>query len=213
MNAKFLQSIIITASFLLMTISRAIAGVFYVCTGTAFTLTPGVSTFAVYEWSDGTTVVQTGSSPNLVQTVTLSPATTAIAKTYNLRVQDANGCWSAQTSHTVYVLPALTASITGATAVCSNVTVSETLTASTNFGTLNLTAATGLNYTFTWTGGGTPSGTNNSQNLVTASGTYGVSVAYVLPANDGAKLSACNGTASHTINTNTAPTTPSVTIQ
>lgn len=213
MKAKFLKSIIIAATLSLMSIANAMAGVFYVCTGTSFTLTPGVSTFAVYEWSDGSTVVQTGSSPNLVQTVTLSPATTAIAKTYNLRVQDANGCWSAQTSHTVYVLPALTASITGATAVCSNVTVSETLTATTNFGTLNLSAATGLNYAFTWTGGGTPSGANNSQNLVTASGTYGVSVAYVLPTNDGSKLSACNGTASHTITTNTAPTTPAVTIQ
>jgi len=213
MKAKFLKSIIIAATLSLLSIANAMAGVFYVCSGTAFTLTPGVSTFAVYEWSDGSTVVQTGNSPNLVQTVTLSPATTAIAKTYNLRVQDGNGCWSAQTSHTVYILPALTASITGATAICSNVTVNETLTATTNFGTLNLAAATGLNYTFTWTGGGTPSGTNNSQNLVTASGTYGVSVAYVLPTNDGSKLSACNGTASHTLNTNTAPTTPSVTIQ
>lgn len=213
MKAKFLKSIFIAAVLSLMSIASAMAGTFYVCSGTAFTLTPGVSTFAVYEWSDGSTVVQTGSSPNLVQTVTLSPATTAIAKTYNLRVQDANGCWSAQTSHTVYILPALTASIAGATAVCSNVTVNETLTASTNFGTLNLSAASGLNYAFTWTGGGTPSGSNNHLNQVTASGTYGVSVAYVLPTNDGSKLSACNGTASHTITTNTAPTTPSVTIQ
>ncbi|RYD98800.1 MAG: hypothetical protein EOP54_06325 [Sphingobacteriales bacterium] len=213
MKARFLKSIFIAATLSLMSMANAMAGIFYVCSGTAFTLTPGVSTFAVYEWSDGSTVVQTGSSANLVQTVTLSPVTTAIAKTYNLRVQDANGCWSAEASHTVYVLPALTASISGAAAICSNVTVNETLTAATNFGTLNLSAAPGLDYTFTWTGGGTPSGANNSQNAVTASGTYDVSVAYTLPTNDGSKLSDCNGTATHTINTNTAPTTPSVTIQ
>ncbi|OJV53060.1 MAG: hypothetical protein BGO31_04720 [Bacteroidetes bacterium 43-16] len=213
MKTKFFKSIFIAAALSLMTIVNAIAGTFYVCSGTAFTLTPSVSTFSVYEWSDGATVVQTGSSPNLVQTVTLSPATTAIAKTYTLRVQDGNGCWSAQATHTVYVLPALTASIAGATAICSNVTLNETLTASTNYGALNLTAAPGLSYNFTWTGGGTVSGTNNHLNQVTTSGTYGVSVAYVLPTNDGSKMTGCTGTASHTIITNTAPTTPSVTIQ
>lgn len=218
MKKMYLKTTLLCAIAALAMVLPAFAGNFYVCSGTSFTLKPDVSTitYTTYEWTDGaSTVLQTGATANYTTTVTLATATTAEAKTYRLRVQNSDGCWSDLATHTVYVLPQLTASITGSTEFCAGVTITGNLSATTNHSTLDLTAAPGTGYNFSWTGGtgSVASGTNNNTYSLTTAGAYDVSVAYTLPANDGSKLSSCNGTASHTVTVLTAPTTPVVVIE
>ncbi len=184
------------------------AGTFMVCSGTEFTLTAGGSGYTAYEWSLGGSVV--GTSAGLTATHTLPPESAGAAETrvYSLRAQDATGCWSDLATHTVYILPVPTVSITDPISLyCANENVMTTLTANAG-ATSNMPA--GIAYTYTWTGGGTPAGNTLA---VTAAGTYQVSVAYDFTnvTLDGAKA-ACTGTDSHTITPATAPAAPSVTI-
>lgn len=218
MKKIYLKTMLLFALAALAMVLPAFAGNFYVCSGTSFTLKADVSatTYSTYEWTNGTgTVLQTGTSPDYATSVTLATATTAESRTYRLRVQNADGCWSDLATHTVYILPALTATIAGTNEFCSDVPLTGNLTATANYSSLNLTAAPGTGYTFSWTGGtgSVASGTNNNTYTITTAGAYNVSVAYTLPANDGTKLSSCNGTATHTVTVLTAPTTPVVTIE
>lgn len=218
MKKMYLKTTLLVAIATFAMAFSAFAGNFYVCSGTSFTLKPDVSTitYTTYEWTDGaSTVLQTGATANYTTTVTLATATTAEAKTYRLRVQNADGCWSDLATHTVYVLPELTTTIAGANDFCAGVSITGNLTASTNYGSLNLTAAPGTGYNFSWTGGtgSVASGTNNNTYSLTTAGAYNVTVAYTLPTNDGSKLSNCNGTATHTLTILAAPTTPVVVIE
>lgn len=214
----YLKTTLLFAMAALAMALPAFAGNFYVCSGTSFTLKPDVSTttYTTYEWSNGTgTVLQTGATADFPTSVTLATATTAESRTYRLRVQNADGCWSDLATHNVYILPALTATIAGTNEFCSDVPLTGNLTATANYSSLNLTAAPGTNYSFAWTGGtgSVASGTNNNTYTITTAGAYGVTIAYTLPANDGTKLTSCNGTAAHTVTVLTAPTTPVVTIE
>lgn len=188
---------------------------FYVCSGTSFSLVSGVTTHSDYDWQEiggssvGTTSSVTIASPTL-------SGTTYDTKQYTLTVRDGSGCWSNVDTFTVYVLPPIQASITGnAGPYCANSATSVTLTA--NVGSLTLPAGVAADQ-FAWTAGGNATGTNNSQLSFTTgtsgSTVYAVQVTYSLPAGiGGSKLGSCSGSANSTVVVNTAPTTPTVTIQ
>lgn len=206
MSKQVVKSII-AAALILGSTAPAMAGTYYVCNGTAFTLTAGTTTgLTEFEWKEGASVV--GTTEDLPLTLNLTDATTAETFTYTYRVKEAD-CWSDPVTHTVVVLPAPTVTISDATAAyCSNVTVNSTLTAVP--GTLSGLPA-GSAYTYTWTGG---ISTTDALDI-TAAGTYGVTLVYDLTGvtpNDGAKISACTDNASVTITPATAPTAPAITI-
>ena len=212
MNKQVLKSTLMAIMLLVSAFSYA--ETFFVCNGTPFTLFPdaGSPAFGGYEWKLGSVSVSTTDSMH--DTQTLSVATTAEMFVYTLSVQNTSTlCWSDLQYDTVYVLPALTTTITGDTLFCSNEgAVSSTLTA--EIPTLDLTAVTdgsvSQDYAWTTTGSGTANG--NTYNAAD-SGTYSVKVTYVLPDNDGEKLDVCWGNASVHIVIAPAPTAPVVKMQ
>jgi hypothetical protein len=193
------------------------AKTFYVCSGTSMKLVPGVTTHTDYEWNE---VNGTSNPIAQVQDLSITPTTTGstyTTKKYTLSVKDNNGCWSEPDTFTVYVLPAITATISGNNGpYCANSTTAVTLTA--NVGALTLPAGVSANQ-FEWKAGAATVGTNSNQytfNTGATAGTtnYTVAVSYSLPAvNGGSKLSSCNGSDNTDIQITTAPTTPTVTIQ
>lgn len=191
---------------------------FYVCSGTSFTLVSGVTTHTDYEWDEiggGSNPIATTTNASL--TAPTLAGTTYSTKQYTLTVRDAAGCWSEKDTFTVYVLPAIQATISGnAGPYCANNSTSVTLTA--NVGSLTLPTGVAADQ-YAWTAGGSATGSNSSTltfNSATSTGStaYGVEVTYSLPSGiGGSKLSSCSGSGSTTVVVNAAPTTPTVTIQ
>lgn len=188
---------------------------FYVCSGTSFTLKSSVSTHTNYQWDEvGGASLGTDSTASITAP-TLS-GTTYDTKRYTLTVRDAAGCWSDKDTFTVHILPPIVATIAGnAGPYCANNATSVTLTA--NVATLTLPTGVSANQ-YAWTAGGSATGTNSNTLTfttgTTGSTTYNVAVTYSLPSGiGGSKLTSCNGSATSTVVVNTAPTTPTVTIQ
>ncbi len=184
------------------------AATFMVCSGTSFTLTAGGSGYSEYEWKLDAATVGTASTLTASHTLPVEAPSAAITKVYSLRAKDAAGCWSDVATHTVYILPLPKVSINDPIELyCSNENVSTTLTANPD-ATTNM--PDGIAYTYTWTGGGTPTGNTLA---VTVAGTYGVSIAYNFDGvtHNGTKAT-CTGSDSHTITLATAPAAPAVTI-
>lgn len=191
---------------------------FYVCSGTTFTMVPGVTTHTNYEWSE----VSGSSNPiattqNATVTAPTIAGTSYATKRYALTVRDAAGCWSDADTFTVYVLPAIQVSVNGnAGPYCANNPTSLTLSAS--VGSLTLPAGVAADQ-YAWTVNGSATGSNNSQLSITSASSVGttayqVSVSYSLPSTiGGQKLNSCISSASTTVTVVGAPTTPSISIQ
>jgi len=190
---------------------------FYVCSNTTFTLTPQVTTFTDYEWTE----VNNPTSPlaitqNLTQTApTINNATYTSTK-YTLRVKDGSGCWSDPDTFVVYTLPPVSVSVSGADpGYCANNSMNDTLHA--DVAALTLPAGVTADQ-YAWTLNNNPIGQNNAQlpivtGNVVGTSTYAVTVTYSLPGViGGSKLNSCNGTASVSIIVNTTPSTPSISI-
>lgn len=191
---------------------------FYVCSGTGFTLVPSVATHTDYEWSEiGGSSNPVATTQNVSITAPTVGGTVYDTKQYTLSVRDSAGCWSEADTFTVYVLPAIQASITGNSGpYCANSSTTDTLTAS--VGSLTLPPGVAADQ-YAWTAGGNSVGANSST-LAFASGTipgnttYGLTVTYSLPAGiGGEKLTTCSGTDITTVTVTAAPTTPTVGIQ
>lgn len=188
---------------------------FYVCSGTTFTLASSVTTHTEYDWEEvGAGSIGTDTSVSVL--IPASGSTAYDTKQYTLTVKDGSGCWSEKDTFTVYVLPPIQASVSGNSGpYCADNNVSVTLTA--NIGTLTLPAGVAADQ-FAWTAGGSAVGTNSNQYSFTTGGSgstvYAVAVSYSLPSGiGGSKLSSCGGSANTTVVVNTAPATPTVTIQ
>jgi hypothetical protein len=219
-KALFLSAMLTATSF-----SAFANEVFIVCDSTPFSLvmdTAGVN-YTQTEWYDyGNTTTPIATTQALTDNIALNIPATAeehqfLARGYN------DTCWSSFDTITVYVLPALTASITAQNATnCSNSFSTDTLTANSNFTSLNFSAVQGstigvndYSWVATNAGAGTAFGTGNSGYSVIHAGTYTVTISYdtgTFPANDGIKVT-CDGVNSIDIAVYPAPGIPAVTIQ
>lgn len=235
MRKQILKFLILGAAMLgatAMTASAAVNHVFIVSNGTTYSLKTNVTgTATAYQWLtySGTQVATT---QNYTPTSTAT-GTTATADTFLTRYQTggATGCWSNYDTVLVYTLPSIAVTVTAQNAtVCSNDNA-DTLTATTNFSTLNfsvLGSVSGITYTnFTWSPmtGATAFGTKDSLLATTQSGSYTATTAYdpaafTLPMTvnslpvTGTKVDGTYSNATAvTVTVTTAPDQPTVTIQ
>ncbi len=190
---------------------------FYLCSNTSFTLRPQVTTFTEYEWNE----INGSSNPvsSLQDLGATSPTISGTSYTttkYTLKVKNGTtGCWSEPDTFTVYTLPPISASITGAASgYCANNSIADTLQAS--VGSLTLPAGVTADV-YEWVSNSVTLGTGSTLALTTGTtaGTtnYSLKVSYHLPSTiGGSKLSSCNGTASASIIVVNAPTTPSISV-
>jgi len=158
--------------------SATLSGTSSVCSGGTMTINAPAGGIS-YLWSgpNGFTS-NTGSSNSLTRT----PANTAMAGLYKVTVTNSGGC-TATASRSVSVNAPTTASITGATGVCANNTLALTCTTS------------GVNYQWSGPGGFTFTGAAMTRNPAVA-GTYIVTVT---------NAAGCISTASRNVTINPAP--------
>jgi len=232
MRKQTLKTLTLAASMIFAAALPAFASEsFIVCSGTTFKLTGSYpsGSYAQYEWMDfnGTTVGTTNlSNAADYSNVSLSATTAAVKKQYVTRGHNGS-CWSDYDTVTVYVLPALTTTVTAQNSFgCSN-DFNDTLTAATDLSGIDWTAIGGQGSiatgTYSWSGGtGTPFGTKDSQYAATSQGTYTASVGYdpaSLPTTvngqtiKGTKVDCTSTGGTTTITTTTAPVAPTVDIQ
>ncbi|HET8573494.1 MAG TPA: hypothetical protein VFL76_06450 [Edaphocola sp.] len=237
MRKQILKSLILGAAMLgatALTASAAVNHVFIVSNNTTYSLTTKVAageSGTAFEWlTYGGTQLQLGTDSTYSPTTT-APGTAAIADTFLTRYQTggATGCWSNYDTVLVYTLPSIEVTVTAQNAtVCSNDNA-DTLTATTNFASLDFSvmgSVSGIDYTsFAWSPmtGAAAFNTKNHQLATTQSGNYTATTIYdatTLPATvnslpvtatkvDGAYS---NATAV-TVTVTTAPDQPTVTIQ
>lgn len=195
MRKQILKSLIMGAAMLgatAMTASAGINHVFIVSNGTSYSLKTDVAsgqTATAFEWLtyDGTQVATTQ---------TYAPTSTATgvaatADTFLTRYQTggATGCWSNFDTVLVYTLPSIAVTVTAQNAVvCSN-DAADTLTATTNWSSLDFSAlgsVSGIDYSdFTWSStpatamtSATAFDTKSSKLATTESGDYKATTAY-----------------------------------
>jgi len=226
MNKKTLKALFVGAMLFASAMAAQANETFVVCSNT-FDLVGSYPTGVTsYEWYDfgGTTIVNTTSTYS-VSTVT--PSTSAQKIQYVTRGYNGS-CWSEYDTITVYVLPALSTTITAENSFGCDNNFSDSLTATTDLTSLDWTVMGGQNGidigNYTWSGGaGTAYGAHDSIYVVTQAGTYLATVGYdvsTLPSTingvtvDGHKVDCTSDAATGvTITTSTAPNAPTVTIQ
>jgi hypothetical protein len=176
------------------------------CAGTPISISgpaqPSGADYASYQWYKLDASGATHQATTATKTYTESPSGPGYYK-YQVQTVNATGCSSPISDvYTVYVLPALTATITTpSNAICADGTSTTLLTA-------NPSAGTGYTYNYQWTRNGVAiSGATSNTYAATesASGsvTYGVTVSYTLN-------STCPASATSTITANPVPPKPTI---
>ncbi|PSJ73243.1 T9SS C-terminal target domain-containing protein [Sphingobacteriales bacterium UPWRP_1] len=155
-NSSGCSAVLSTVVSVTATAAASITGNNSFCVGSTISLTASSGTS--YSWSGPNGFTSAAAS------ISLSPATTAMAGTYTVTVSNGGGC-TASASKTITVSAAPNATVSGSTSLCVG-------------GTITLTASGGTSYTWSYPDGLTGSGSTITRTgaTVAMSGVYTVTV-------------------------------------